>query len=583
VAVLVDLQQVAVRRVDRVLFEHLSLTVSDADRIGVVGTNGSGKSTLLRIMAGVDDPQEGQVRRGRGTRVGFLDQVPQLPPGTVQAAVGEGWEAEAALDRLGMGASGGTDTGALSGGQSKRVALARVLAHPAELLVLDEPTNHLDLGAVAWLEQRLLSFRGGLVLVTHDRHLLDRLTTRMLELDSGSTYVHEGGYQSYLTAKAEREERAASAESTRRNLARRELAWLRRGAQARSRKPQARIDAAVRLIEGGPEFPARTTELEVAGDTPRLGDKVIECTGVGFRYNGGPLVLSGVDLVLGRRERLGIVGANGSGKSTLVDILAGRRQPTIGTVEAGPTVVVGYYDQQGIELDLQARVQDLVAGPRRSPGSLADVELMKRFSFTGELPFARVGTLSGGERRRLQLLLVIAGRPNVLFLDEPTNDFDLDTLRVLEDFVEDWPGALVVVSHDRTFLDRTTDHLVAVEGDGAASAVPGGVAGWMARVEHGDARRAGSLPSRSSDERPAARPATPGTGGSPSVGRLLRQAEKNMIRLQRQRDRITEALTGAVDHVEMTRLGGELADAQAALDEAEERWLALAEEAESGG
>jgi ABC transport system ATP-binding/permease protein len=583
VAVLVDLQQVAVRRVDRVLFEHLSLTVSDGDRIGVVGTNGSGKSTLLRIMAGVDDPEEGQVRRGRGTRVGFLDQVPHLPPGTVQAAVGEGWEAEAALDRLGMGASAGTDTGALSGGQSKRVALARVLAHPAELLVLDEPTNHLDLGAVAWLEQRLLSFRGGLVLVTHDRHLLDRLTTRMLELDSGSTFVHEGGYQSYLTAKAEREERAASAESTRRNLARRELAWLRRGAQARSRKPQARIDAAIRLIEGGPEAPARAAELEVAGDTPRLGDKVIECVGVGFRYDGGPQVLSGVDLVLGRRERLGIVGANGSGKSTLVDILAGRRQPTIGAVEVGPTVVVGYYDQQGIELDLQARVQDLVAGPHRSPGSLADVELMKRFSFTGELPFARVGTLSGGERRRLQLLLVIAGRPNVLFLDEPTNDFDLDTLRVLEDFVEDWPGALVVVSHDRTFLDRTTDHLVAVESDGTVSAVPGGVAGWVARVEHGDTRRAGSLPSRSTDDRPAARTATPGTGGSPPVGRLLRQAEKNMVRLQRQRDRIAEALTAAVDHVEMTRLGGQLADAQAALDEAEEQWLALAEEAESGG
>jgi ATP-binding cassette subfamily F protein uup len=583
VAVLVDLHHVAVRRVDRVLFEHLSLTVSDGDRIGVVGANGAGKSTLLRIVAGVDDPEEGQVRRGRGTRVGFLDQVPQLPPGTVQSAVGNGWEAEAALDRLGMGASAGTDTGALSGGQSKRVALARVLAHPAELLVLDEPTNHLDLGAVAWLEQRLLSFRGGLMLVTHDRHLLDRLTTRMLELDSGSSYVHEGGYQSYLTAKAEREERAASAESTRRNLARRELAWLRRGAQARSRKPQARIDAAVRLIEGGPDVLARSAELEMAGDTPRLGDKVIECAGVGFRYGSGPMVLSGVDLVLGRRERLGVVGANGSGKSTLVDLLAGRRQPTVGTVEVGPTVVVGYYDQQGIELDLQARVQDLVAGPHRSPGSLADVELMKRFSFTGELPFARVRTLSGGERRRLQLLLVIAARPNVLFLDEPTNDFDLDTLRVLEDFLEDWPGALVVVSHDRTFLDRTTDRLVAVEPGGRVAAVPGGVAGWVARVEHGDARRAGSLPSPSAGDRPATRPTAPGTGGSPPIGRLLREAEKNMIRLQRQRDRITEALTGATDHVEMTRLGGELAEAQAALDAAEEQWLALAEAAESGG
>ncbi|HEY6623657.1 MAG TPA: ABC-F family ATP-binding cassette domain-containing protein [Acidimicrobiales bacterium] len=583
-AVLVDLQQVAVRRVDRVLFDGLSLTVSDGDRIGVVGTNGTGKSTLLKIMAGVDRPQEGQVRRGRGSRVGFLEQVPELPAGTVRSAIGDGWEADAALDRLGMALSVDEDVAALSGGQAKRVALARVLAHPADLLILDEPTNHLDLGAVAWLEQRLLSFRGGLVLVTHDRHLLDRVTTRMLELDRGHSHVHDGGYGSYLEARAEREERAASAELTRRNLARRELAWLRRGAQARSRKPQARVDAAVRLIGGRPDAPVPTTELDVAGDTPRLGDKVIECIGVGFHYDDGPTVLADVDLTLGRRERLGIVGANGSGKSTLVDLLAGRRRPTTGRVETGPTVVVGYYDQRGAALDLQARVQDLVAGPHRSPGSLADVELMKRFSFSGELPFARVGTLSGGERRRLQLLLVIAGRPNVLFLDEPTNDFDLDTLRILEDFVEDWPGALVVVSHDRTFLDRTTDRLVAVEDGGRVSAVAGGVAGWVARVGQGDARRAGSLPSPSRREPRTTRATGPDAGGNPvPVGRLLRDAEKNMTRLQRQRDRVAEAVAGAVDHREMTRLGIELAEAQAALDTAEEQWLTLAEAAESRG
>jgi ATP-binding cassette subfamily F protein uup len=476
------------------------------------------------------------------------------------------------------------DVKSLSGGQAKRVALARVLAHPAELLVLDEPTNHLDLGAVAWLEQRLLAFRGGLVLVTHDRHLLDRLTTRMLELDRGRAYVHEGGYSSYLEAKAEREEHAASAESTRRNLARRELAWLRRGAKARSRKPQARIDAAVRLIEGAPPPLSRTTELE-RPDTPRLGDKVIECVGVGFRYGNGPMVLSDVNLVLDRRERLGIVGANGSGKSTLVDLLVGRRQPTVGHIEVGPTVVTGYYDQLGVKLDLQARVQELVAGPHCTPGSLPDIELMKRFLFTGELPFARVGTLSGGERRRLQLLLVIAGRPNVLFLDEPTNDLDLDTLRILEDFLEDWPGALVVVSHDRTFLDRTTDRLVAVETGGAVSGVPGGVSGWIARVEGGDARRAGSLPSTSTATmvtKTSGRVGTdPGGRGSVPMSRLLREAEKNMVKLQQQRDKIAEVLTGINDHVEMNRLGTEFAAAQAALSDAEETWLALAEDAET--
>ena len=316
----------------------------------------------------------------------------------------------------------------------------------------------------------------------------------MLEIDRGRTFVHEGGYASYLEARAEREVQAASAEATRRNLARRELAWLRRGAQARSRKPQARIDAAVRTIEDRPEAPARSTGLELTGITPRLGDKVIECIGAGFRYGDRPPVLSGVDLALGRRERLGIVGANGTGKSTLVDLLAGRRQPTSGRIETGPTVVTGYYDQQGRELDPEARVQDLVAGPHRSPGSLADVELMKRFWFAGELTFARAGSLSGGERRRLQLLLVLAGRPNVLFLDEPTNDLDLDTLRILEDFLEDWPGALVTVSHDRTFLERTTDRLVTVEPGGELSGVPGGVSGgWPGP---GTRAPAGPVPSR---------------------------------------------------------------------------------------
>jgi ABC transport system ATP-binding/permease protein len=585
VAVLVDLQQVAVRRIDRVLFEGLSLTISDGDRIGVVGINGAGKSTLLRILSGVDAPGEGRVRRGRGSRVGFLDQVPRLPPGTVRAAVGEGWEAEATLDRLGMAAAADVAVAELSGGEAKRVALARVLTHPAELLVLDEPTNHLDLGAVAWLEKRLVAFRGGLVLVTHDRHLLDRLTTRILELDRGRSYMHDGGYASYLEARAEREERAESAESTRRNLARRELAWLRRGAQARSRKPQARVDAAVRLIEDRPADPPRRATLEVTGDTPRLGDKVIECTGVAFRYDGGPMVLRGVDLVLGRRERLGIVGANGSGKSTLVDLLAGRRRPTMGTVEVGPTVVAGCYDQRGSTIDPQARVQDLVAGPHRTPGSLADVELMKRFSFSGDLPFARVETLSGGERRRLQLLLVIARRPNVLLLDEPTNDFDLDTLRALEDFLEDWPGALVVVSHDRTFLERTTERLVAVEAGGRVCAVPGGVSGWMARVQGAEPRRPGmgrspsASPGRATATR--TRPGVTADNRLP-IRRLLREAEKNVAQLTRRRDGIVASLTAGSDHVEMTRLGGELAVAQDALDKAEEAWLALAEEAESG-
>jgi ATP-binding cassette subfamily F protein uup len=580
VAILVDLQQVSARRSDRVLFEELSLTVSDGERVGVVGINGTGKSTLLRLVAGADAPEAGQVLRGRGVRVGYLDQDPVLAPGLVRDAVGQGWEAEAALERLGMGSAAGENVAALSGGQAKRVALAAVLARPAELLVLDEPTNHLDLAAVAWLEQQLLAFRGGIVLVTHDRHLLDSVTTRMLELDRGRRYVHEGGYASYLDARAEREDRAASAESSRRNLARRELAWLRRGAPARTRKPRARIDAAVRVVEGRADAPARATDLELAFGTPRLGDKVIECAGVRYAYGaGGPPVLSDVDLVLDARDRLGIVGANGTGKSTLLDLLAGRRAPDSGTVEIGPTVRLGYYDQRGVDLDPHARVREVVAGPRRLPGAPEDVALMERFWFTGELPFARVATLSGGERRRLQLLLVLVERPNVLLLDEPTNDLDLDTMRVLEDFFEQWPGALVVVSHDRTFLQRTTERLVALETGGILTPVAGGLATWVARAEAARPARTprASAPQASGRQAPSAeRPRS-----ASAVGRQLRDVEKELARLQRRRDQLGESLTSSGDHVELGRLGTELAAVQSALGEVEERWLALAEEAES--
>ncbi len=584
-AVLVDLEQVAVGRVGRVLFEGLSMTVADGDRVGVVGVNGTGKSTLLRVLAGKDVPDAGVVRRGRGTRIGFLDQDPELPDGTVREAVGEGWEAEAALSRFGLGAEMGTSTSVLSGGQKKRVALARVLAHPVELLILDEPTNHLDLGAAAWLEDQLSSFRGGLVLVTHDRHLLNRLTTVVLELDRGQAYFHDGGYELYLAARAEREAQAASAEATRRNLARRELAWLRRGAQARSRKPLARVEAALRLIEQQPASAVGTAEFQGNFGVPRLGDKVVECIGAGFRYDDGPTVLSGVDLAVGRRERLGIVGANGAGKTTLLQLLAGRLQPTEGVVETGSTVVVGYHDQLTADLDPDATVRDLVAGPYRPPGSPEDINLMRRFLFTGDLPFARVGSLSGGERRRLQILLLTAARPNVLFLDEPTNDLDLDALRALEDFLEDWPGALLVVSHDRTFLERVTDRVVEVGPEGVVAEVPGGVAGWVDRVLGGQGRsdekqspRVVATRSTTVSNQTAGSPsARPGARLNPSrQARLLRDAEREMARLQGEVTRIAEALDSASDYKDMAALGHSLAEAQSALETAEEFWLNMA-------
>ncbi|MDA8295586.1 MAG: ABC-F family ATP-binding cassette domain-containing protein [Actinomycetota bacterium] len=582
VAVLVDLQRVSVRTADRALFEDLSLTVSEGERLGVVGINGTGKSTLLRVLSGLIAPEGGRVLRGRGARIGYVGQEEPLPPGRVREVVGGGWEGEAALGRLGMGGTLEDDVRTLSGGQRKRVALARVLVHEAELLVLDEPTNHLDLAAVAWLERRLSCFKGGLVLVSHDRHLLDRLTTRMVELDRGRGYVHEGGYSAYLEAKAVREEQSATAEATRRNLARRELAWLRRGAPARTRKSKARIDAATELIERRPDAPARSAGIDLALGTTRLGDDVISCAGVAYTHPGSDRpVVSAVDLELDRRERLAIVGPNGSGKTTLLDLLAGRREPSAGRIERGATVALGYYDQHGAELDPALRVREVVAGPHRAPGSPEDVALMERFWFAGELAFAPVGTLSGGERRRLQLLVMLADRPNVVLLDEPTNDLDLDTIRIVEDFFDDWPGALVVVSHDRTFLERTVERVCALRGDGTLAGVPGGVAGWLA--EHEAPTPTPPSSGRANPGRAAGRaPAPAGRARSAStLSHQLRQLDKQVAALTRRRDALVAELAGASDHLELARIGTALSHAQAELDDAEERWLRLAEEAEA--
>jgi len=586
VATLVDLQGVTIRLSERVLFESCSLTVSERDRIGVVGINGTGKSTLLRVIAGRTAPDSGSVLRSKNLRIGYLEQDPQLAPGTLLNAVGEGWESKAVLERVGLGAFGDKDVRELSGGQAKRVALAHVLAQPADLVVLDEPTNHLDLAAVDWLERRLAEFRGALVLVSHDRHLLDRVATKMVELDRGDVFVHTGGYGAYLEAKVRREEISVATEASRANLARRELAWLRRGAPARTRKPKAHIEVARELIERKKPVAARQGNLELDFGTPRLGDQVITVEGLGFRFaNMEREVLHSVSLDLDPRERLGIVGPNGSGKTTLLDLLARRRKPDTGTIKVGSTVVIGYYDQHGVELDPGARIRDLVAGDRRVPGSPEDNLLMERFWFAKDLPFARVSTLSGGERKRLQLLLVLAQRPNVVFLDEPTNDLDLDTLRAIEDFFEDWPGALVVVSHDRTFLDRSVDRLVVVEADGSVRPVVGGVSAYvdeLTRTSLNPPRPGGAKEVATGHSSPlVARGPKPTRPRSMStLGRLMHEAEKSITRLTRERDGLLETMGKTSDYVALAAFGARFDEVQALLVEAEQSWLELALEAE---
>lgn len=561
-AILIDLQEVTLQGIDRTLLENLSLTISSGDRIGVVGINGVGKTTLLRIIAGTLSPDTGAVRRGRDVRVGFLHQIPTLPAGTVREALGTGWEVDAALDRLSMLDTADTETSQLSGGQLKRVALARVFAEHRDVIILDEPTNHLDLGAIRWLEQQITAFRGAVVLVSHDRFLLDQVTTRMVEIDRGKTFLHAGGYSCLLEAQVEREAQVTAAEKTRRNLARTELVWLKRGVRARATKPQARIDAAKRLLAQCPDAAAREGTLELITDVPRLGTSVIKAHQVAFAYNGGHEILHDVKLELGPGDRVGVVGPNGSGKSTFVNLLAQRIVPTRGTVKLGPTVRTSFLEQGSGSHDLELTVQELVAGPQGTPGSLSDLALMKRFWFTDSLPMTKARDLSGGERRRLQLLLTLAARPNVLFLDEPTNDLDLETIRLLEQFLSQWPGTLVVVSHDRTFLSRTTDRLIEVHANGTMSDVPGGIDAWIARAS-GVATSKSDAASHSSSAVPR--------------GRAIRDAEKEMSRLERKKSNLTEKLLASSDHEKQTRVGEDLASTQRELNAAEERWLTLSQ------
>ena len=511
------------------LLQNINLGFNDNDRIGVVGVNGSGKSTLLRLIAGAQVPDSGRIVFTEGISVGYLPQNPPFVPEqtvlqTVFAAdnaqmnllrdyemachelsVGAGpearllqrvenlahelevagaWDVEtnarAVLTRLGI-----ADTTArmatLSGGQRKRVALASALIANPTLLILDEPTNHLDAETIAWLESYLERYRGALLLVTHDRYFLDRVTSRILEIEHDGVQSFAGNYAYYLEKKEEQETLRAVAGQKHAMLVRRELAWLRRGAKARTRKSKARLDAAAELI-ARPQEKARA-ELDISVTASRIGKKILELADITKSYD-GLVLLDNFSYLLKPGERIGIIGPNGAGKTTLLDIITGRVTPETGSVTLGKTVHIGYYDQESRDLDESARVIDYIREVAERIETADGVfitagQMLEKFLFTPAQQYALVGNLSGGERRRLYLLRVLMGAPNVLLLDEPTNDLDIPTLVTLEDYLDGFPGCLLVVSHDRYFLDRTVDQIFRLEGAGRVRAYPGNFTAFL--------------------------------------------------------------------------------------------------------
>jgi ATP-binding cassette subfamily F protein uup len=575
----------------RVLLDGVSLGVGEGMRIGVVGRNGAGKSTLLSILAGTEAPDAGRVARVSGLRTGYLPQSDSLRGTVAEVAFGgRAWERDAharsVANELLAGLSMDADVGRLSGGERRRVALASLLAAERDVLLLDEPTNHLDIEAIDWLGRHLAGSGCAIVVVSHDRWLLDTVCDQMWEVDGGRVYPTEGGYSAFVLAQAERQHGAEADEQRRRNLARKELAWLRRGPQARGTKPKFRVQAANDLISAEPPPRDRIELTQMA--TARLGKTVLELEDVTLRV-GERTLLDDVTWRVGPGDRVGILGVNGAGKTTLLRVLADEDNPGVsadGRVVRGKTIRVGHLSQELAELDPAARVRESVEEIRMriqvGKRELSAGQLLERLGFYGERQWTPIGDLSGGERRRLQMLRLLMNEPNVLLLDEPTNDLDIEMLTEFEDILDSWPGTLVVVSHDRYFLERVTDHVVALLGDGRLAFLGGGVDEYLERSR---ARRAAAAAV------PAAQPAAGPANGDdkPTRGSAAeRAARKELQRLERQIERASareaslheQLATNATDYEKLTELGADLNAVQAEKAGLEERWLEVAGELE---
>ncbi|MEA4966219.1 MAG: ABC-F family ATP-binding cassette domain-containing protein [Oscillospiraceae bacterium] len=569
------------------LLRDTSLFLNTGDKVGIIGANGTGKSTLLKIIAGIEQPDEGTVSFDPGIRFSFLPQNPEMEDElTVLEQVFtrfpaefrklHEYEAKTMLNKLGI-PDFSCKTGVLSGGQRKRVALAAALLAPADVLILDEPTNHLDSSTVIWLEQWLMRFTGGLIMVTHDRYFLERVTNRIVELSRGKLYSFEANYSKYLELKLQREEIAEANERKRQATLRREYQWIQRGARARGTKSRSRIERYEELLEKDAPECDSTAQLGTA--SARMGKKIIELEGISKSFD-GHIVIRDFSYNLLRDDRIGIVGPNGVGKSTLMNLIAGVFPPDTGTVDVGSTIKIGYFSQECRELDREMRVYDCVAAVadeiKTGDGVFTASQMLERFLFPPELQYSLVGLLSGGELRRLNLLTILMSAPNVLLLDEPTNDFDIATLSVLEEYLTGFPGAVVAVSHDRYFLDRVATSIFEVCPGGDILRYLGGFTDYLEK------RQDTSAPERKLQKSAKPRSAAP---------QKLRFSYKEQLEYETIDGEIAaleaqikackaEEEAFAADYIRLQELMETRENLEAKLDEKTERWLLLTEIAE---
>jgi ABC transport system ATP-binding/permease protein len=620
VANLVNIESVSKAYGTRTLLDGVSLGIAEGDRIGVVGRNGGGKSTLLRLLAKIEEPDQGRVTHSGSVHVNVVGQHDELDStATIRQQLLAGmaeheWAGQAHVRDVLTGLLGGinapafrdgldTVVGPLSGGERRRIALAKALLEPDttdRLLMLDEPTNHLDVEAIAWLAAHLKARRSALLVVTHDRWFLDAVCELTWEVTAGQVHAYEGGYSAYVLARAERSRVASADWDRKQNLLRKELAWLRRGAPARTSKPKFRIEAANNLIATEP--PPRDSAELMGFATARLGRTVYELEDVTYAVGAATpsapsrILLDHITWQLAPGERLGLVGVNGSGKTSLLRLLTGAVTPDSGKVITGVTVKPALLSQEITEIPPTTRVLEAVVEVRSSVDlgngrTLTASQLLDRFGFSGEKQWTPVGDLSGGERRRLQVLRLLMDEPNVLMLDEPTNDLDIDTLTALEDVLDGWPGSMIVVSHDRYFLERTTDRIAALLGDGKIRMLPGGVDQYLQRraemlaqaantATNANANAKTSSPTSTSTPTSTDRP-TPST----SSARDQRAAQKEMARIERRLDKISSRESElhdriaqvATDYAEVGKLDSELRDLAAERERLEEQWLDLAD------